>query len=72
MERRCLFRSLLAAEGSSKGLYGEEDRLWRMRNKGRVVARDPAVMERPTSMQDQIAIYFVRGLALEGGELVLT
>jgi hypothetical protein len=39
--------------------YEEPLRLCRMRKRGRTVARLPAVMARPVSMLDQMAIYII-------------
>jgi hypothetical protein len=52
------FLELLGLEGPlAKGLYLVEERLENVRKSGRRVAREPAVIERPVSMQDQTAIF---------------
>lgn len=66
------FLKLLGLEGPlAKGLYLVEERLEKVRKRGRRVAREPAVIERPISMEDQIAIFRLLGAFREWWRLQL-
>lgn len=54
----------------AKGLYLVEERLVKVRKRGRRVAREPAVIEKPISMEDQIAIFGL-SVAFRGVEVVI-